>query len=431
MSNKPFENFLNILSEAAKIMKLDDKTLSKLQESENIFSQEISYQKDDGSTGKAPAYRVQHNSARGPYKGGIRFHQDADIEEVKALASLMSLKCAVVNIPLGGGKGGVQINPKNLSQSELESLSRAYFRAGTEAGIFGVNKDIPAPDVYTTPQIMSWMMDEHEQVLGYKSPGCITGKPLELGGSLGRSYATAMGGFFVLEKYRENFLHKPAKDLTVAIQGFGNAGSYFADIANKAGYKITTVSDSKGAIVCENGKCEIEELKQIKSEKGSFRGNFCEGDHCDIEKIKASNFNIISNEELLESDVDILVLAALDGVVHNENADRIKAKVILELANGPVTNDADAILKTKNIAVLPDILANAGGVTVSYFEWVQNRSGDEWEEDFINQKLQKIMENAFADLISVQDKYECTWRQAALIIGIERIKKAMELRGRL
>ncbi len=429
-AKKPFQHFLQNLQQAAKTISLDKSAFDRLCAPENIFETEITFEKDNGTTVSVDAYRVQHNSARGPYKGGIRFHPDADLDEVKSLASLMSLKCAIVNIPLGGGKGGVKINPKNLSQKELEKLSRAYFHAGTKANIFGVNRDIPAPDVYTTPQIMSWMMDEHEKIIGEKSPGCITGKPIELGGSLGRNYATAQGGFYVLQKYL-NSIGKKAVDTTVAIQGFGNAGSFFAEIAHEAGYKVIAVSDSRGAVVRDRGRFEIEKLHSYKKFGGSLRGNFCEGENCDLEKMSKENVKTISNEKLLEMDVDVLVVAALDGVIHKKNANNIKANIILELANGPVTPDADKVLEKKDIIVIPDILANAGGVTVSYFEWVQNRSGDEWEEDFVNAKLKKIMDNAFDDLLKIQKQYKTSLRNAAFIVGIERIVNAMELRGQL
>lgn len=430
-AKKPFEHFLTNLNQAAETMKLSEKAIKKLQEPENIFQTNIEFELDNGEMEQVEAYRVQHNSARGPYKGGIRFHHEADLDEVKSLASLMSLKCAVVNIPLGGGKGGVKINPKRLSPTELERLSRAYFRKGTEKGIFGVHKDVPAPDVYTTPQIMAWMLDEHEQILGYKSPGVITGKPLELGGSLGRGYATSQGGFFVLMDYLKQLGKKP-KETTIAVQGFGNAGAFFAEIAHNAGFKVVAVSDSKGGIVHEEGQFEINKLHHYKKAGGSLRGNFCQEEVCDVEKMSSEKVKVISNEELLELEVDVLVLAALDGVVHDKNAQNIKAKTILELANGPVTPEADKILEEKNIVCIPDILANAGGVTVSYFEWVQNRSGDVWEEDYVNMKLEKVMKNAFADLQKIQGQYEnCSMRNAAFILGIERIETAMKLRGHL
>jgi glutamate dehydrogenase (NADP+) len=425
---KPFENFINNLDKASQTIGLDQKYQERLQTPNNIFETEITYKKDDGSTGKAQAYRVQHNNARGPYKGGIRFHPLADKEEVKALASLMSIKCSVVNIPLGGGKGGVQINPKELSQTEIESAARAYFRAGTEAGIFGERKDIPAPDVYTNPQTMAWMLDEYESIVGYHAPAVITGKPLEVGGSLGRSYATSQGGFFVLRQYFEN-KGDSLKGKTVAVQGFGNAGAYFASIAAKAGCKVIAVSDSKGGVQTTSAEFDVEKLKVYKKHGGSLRGNFCEEDTCDIAKMSTENLQVISNEDLITMDVDVLVLAALDGVIHKENAHQIKAKTILELANGPITLEADEILEANNIDVIADILANAGGVTVSYFEWVQNLSGDVWEEDYVINKLEKVMNNAFTDVQNTKNTYSVSYREAAFIVGIQRLVKAMELRG--
>jgi glutamate dehydrogenase/leucine dehydrogenase len=427
---KPFQHFLHNLNVAAKQINLSASVIKKLETPENIFQTEIEFKNDAGEIVKAPAYRVQHNSARGPYKGGIRFHHEADLDEVKSLASLMSLKCAIVNIPLGGGKGGVQINPKNLSKTEKERLSRAYARVLTENKLIGVNYDVPAPDVYTDPQVMAWMMDEHEKIIGHKSPGVITGKPLELGGSLGRSYATAMGGFFILREYFEKeFPGQNPADIKIAIQGFGNAGSFFADIAEKHGFKIVAVSDSKGAIVSDNDCFDVSKLHKYKEINGSLRGNFCEGDNCDVNLMKKENVTVLSNEELLELDVEVLVLAALDGVINDKNAQNIKAKTILELANGPVTPEADSILVKKGINVIPDILANAGGVTVSYFEWVQNKSGDIWEEDYVNEKLEKIMKNSFNDLIKITKEYSVSMREAAFILGIKRIVIAMELRG--
>jgi glutamate dehydrogenase/leucine dehydrogenase len=427
-SKKPYENFLKNLRKASSTIKLSESARQALEKPEHVHEFDVTFDRDDGSEMTVPGYRVEHNSARGPYKGGIRYHHEADKDEVKALAALMSLKCGVVNIPMGGGKGGITVDPKTLSRSELERMSRAYFRIGTEKNIFGVHRDVPAPDVYTNPQIMAWMLDEHERVLGYKSPGVITGKPLELGGSLGRNYATSQGGFYVLMKYLNEIGKKP-EETTIAIQGFGNAGAYFAEIAHKAGMKIVAASDSKGGIMRAKGYFEAKKLNEFKNTTGSLRGNFCQGDSCDLEKMAREEVREVRNEDLLELDVDVLVLAALDGVIHAENAHNIKAKTILELANGPVTLEADEILEQKNINVIPDILANAGGVTVSYFEWVQNRSGDVWEEDYIVSKLKKVMENSVDDLMKIKNQYDVSYREAAFILGMERIVKAMDLRG--
>lgn len=429
-SNKPFQNFLTNLEKAANVIDLDANALKKLQEPEHIHETNLEVSLESGEAVSLPAYRVQHNSARGVYKGGIRFHHLADKQEVKALAALMAIKCAVVNIPLGGGKGGVQVNPKELSQKDIEKIARAYFGWGTREGFFGVNKDVPAPDVYTNPQVMSWMLDEHEKILGEKSPGVITGKPLELGGSLGRGTATSQGGFYVLEEMLKRS-GKKLSETTVAVQGFGNAGALFAELAHAAGMKVVAVSDSKGALIHEGGRFDVPKLHTFKKTGGSLRGNFCDGDSCDIQKMSEEQVNVISNEELLELDVDVLVLAALDGVVHKDNATNVKASIVLELANGPVTAEADEILEKNNVIVVPDIFANAGGVTVSYFEWVQNRSGDVWELDYVQAKLKKIMIHAFDDLEQIRTKYDVSHRLAAFILGMERIVTAMELRGQV
>lgn len=425
----PFEHFQQNFAKAADQLALSDAVRARLMEPENIFKTQIEYQTDGGETKSASVYRVQNNSARGPYKGGIRFHPEADEAEVKTLAALMSLKCAVVNIPLGGGKGGVEVNPKEMSQAELERVARAYMKALAEAGIVGPDKDIPAPDVYTNPQTMAWMLDEYEKVMKQKAPGVITGKPIELGGSLGRSYATAQGGFFVLRDYLKD-QGKALNETTIAVQGFGNAGAYFASIASDAGMKVVAVSDSSGGVFCNGDQCAVLKLKKYKEELGSLRANFCQGDSCDIDKMKKEEVEIISNKELLGLEVDVLVLAALDGAVQEKNADEVRAKVILELANGPVTPEADVILEMKNIDVIPDILANAGGVTVSYFEWVQNRSGDVWTEAHVNERLEKVMQNAYKDLKYIKGTNDgVSLRTAALMLGLERLITAMKLRG--
>jgi len=424
----PFDYFQQNFGLAADCLGLEAATRKKLMEPENIFKKEIEFKTDSGETKTVSAYRVQNNSARGPYKGGIRFHPEANEAEVKTLAALMSLKCAVVNIPLGGGKGGVEVNPKNLSQTELERVARSYMRALAENNIVGPEKDIPAPDVYTNPQTMAWMLDEYEKVVGHKAPGVITGKPIALGGSLGRSYATAQGGFFVLRDYLKD-QGKKLSETTVAVQGFGNAGSYFASIASDAGMKVVAVSDSSGGVFCNGDQCEVPKLKEYKEDSGSLRGNFCQGDSCDVDKMKKAEVEMISNEELLALEVDVLVLAALDGAVDERNANEVKAKTILELANGPVTPEGDEILERNGVAVIQDILANAGGVTVSYFEWVQNRSGDVWTEAHVNQRLETVMHNAYKDLKAIKEEKVTSWRVAALVLGIERLITAMKLRG--
>ncbi len=419
----PFENYLEILSDSAKILDLSDAVLDKLKNAQNIHTAEI----EISGNKTFHAYRVQFNNARGPFKGGIRFHPEADIEEVKALAALMAIKCAVVNIPLGGGKGGVQCNPKELSESELEEVARAWI--GAMEPFIGPEKDIPAPDVYTNPQIMSYMVDEFEKIQGRSAPGVITGKPLELGGSKGRGSATAQGGVYVLLDYLKK-IGKKAEDMTVAVQGFGNAGFYAADILHKEGFKIVAVSDSSGGLYYKKGMIP-ENIAFGKKECGSIKKALeakNNGEICTEKTCCSPTF--ITNAELLEIECDILVPAALDRVLTEENAENVKASIILELANGPTTPEADAILEKNNIVVIPDVLANAGGVTVSYFEWVQNIQNFYWEEDDIQVKLKNIMLKASNDILDFAKEKKISLRKASFVLAVKRIVTAMKLRGR-
>lgn len=424
MKKTPFENYLEILSDSANILDLSENVLEKLKNAQNIHTAEISI-----SGGKSfHAYRVQFNNARGPFKGGIRFHPEADIEEVKALAALMAIKCAVVNIPLGGGKGGVQCNPKELTEKELEEVARAWIRAMEP--FIGPEKDIPAPDVYTNPQIMGYMMDEFEKIQGRSAPGVITGKPLALGGSAGRGSATAQGGVYVLLDYLKKIGKKPS-ELTVAVQGLGNAGFYAADILHKEGFKIIAVSDSKGGIYAKEGM-NPENIAFGKKECGSIsaaleaknKGELCSEKTC-------CSPVAITNAQLLEIECDILVPAALDRVLTEENAKNVKASIILELANGPTTPEADAILEANNIVVIPDVLANAGGVTVSYFEWVQNIQNFYWEEADVQVKLKNIMLKASNDIFNFAEENKISLRKASFVLAVKRIVTAMKLRGRV
>lgn len=407
-SPSPFDNYLSVLNKAGNHLKLSKKDLDTLRTPENIFQTTLSINLDNGEELSVEAYRVQHNNARGPYKGGIRFHPQADLEEVKALAGLMSLKCAVVNIPFGGAKGGVLIDPKKLSKTELERVSRAYIKSLVEKNLLGEDKDVPAPDVNTTAEIMGWMLDEYETLTGKKEPAMITGKPIELGGSLGRNYATSLGGIYALSALKDElFSDKHEKEITVAIEGFGNAGAEFAKQASDLGYQVVAVSDSRGGVHCQV-MCDIMDLSSVKKEHGSVA-------------IESEHVNIISNDELLELDVDVLVLAALDGRITKNNADKIQAKVILELANGPVTTEADEILEERGITVIPDILANAGGVTVSYFEWLQNKAGEQWEENIVQTKLKEIMEEATLEVWKRANAENVSLRIGAFMIGMERV----------
>ncbi len=417
-----FGQSMKQLEKAAKALSLDENALELLKRPQRTHEVAIPVKMDNGKIKNFRGYRVQYNNARGPYKGGIRFHPQVDLSEVSALAFWMALKCAVVGIPFGGAKGGIEVNPKELSLREIEELSRGYVRA-----LFlelGPKIDIPAPDVYTNPQIMGWMMDEYSRMRGYTSPGAFTGKPVETGGIIGRDTATADGGLIALEKVREK-LGTDAKDMRIAIQGFGNAGYNFALRAHKAGYTIIALSDSRGGIKAKNGKgLDPDVVMENKKEKGLIDGMYCVGSVCDGE-----NYAPISNDALLEIECDVLVPAALENQITKENADRIQAKVILELANGPTTPEADEILFKKGTVVIPDILANAGGVTVSYFEWLQNLQNDVWSREEVHKRLHSIMGTAFDAVWEAKMKYDTDMRTGAFILAIERIVSAMRGRG--
>ena len=367
---------------------------------------------DDGTTKVFRGFRVQHNDACGPTKGGIRFHPNEVFDDVKALATLMTLKCAVVGIPYGGAKGGIICNPKEMSQGELERLSRGYI--DQIAYFIGPDKDVPAPDVYTNPQIMAWMMDEYEKVVGHKAPGVITGKPLIVGGAEGRGNATAMGGLYVTREAAK-VIGLKLKGATAAIQGFGNAGSFAAKLLHKDGVKIVATTDSKGGAYNPDGMDPFA-LYDYKTETHTVKG--------------FPGSKNITNEELLELDVDILVPAALQNQITEKNASKIKAKIITELANGPVTPEADPILTKNGVLVIPDILANAGGVTVSYFEWVQNNYGYYWTAEEAYEKLEKIMQKAFHNVHEMYKEHRgITMRMAADMVAVKRVAEAIKTRG--
>lgn len=420
--NNPFENAMIQLDKAAKILALDKNILPLLQTPERLLTINIPVKMDDGSLKTFVGYRSQYNNALGPYKGGIRYHWDVSEDEVKALSFWMMVKCATVNIPMGGGKGGVIVNPKELSEDELERLSRGYVRGLWR--YIGSDKDVPAPDVYTTPVIMEWMRDEYEKLVGHEDPGVITGKPLDNGGSEARSYSTAQGGVYCVQKLTEK-MEWDASSTTVAIQGFGNAGSFMAKILHNLGYKIVAVSDSMGAIYREEG-LDPESVHKVKLESRELKAVYCKGSVCDEVDHKK-----ISNEELLELDVDILVPAALENVITAENVGNIKAKAIVELANGPTTPEADVILANKDVVIVPDVLANAGGVTVSYFEWDQNVKGEHWTEEDVLGKLKSIMDHAFDEVWEAKEMHNIDMRTAAFVKAIERVvaveKKRYEL----
>jgi glutamate dehydrogenase (NAD(P)+) len=366
---------------------------------------------DDGTIRVFEAFRVQHNNSRGPCKGGIRYHPNVTFDEVKALASWMTWKCAVVNIPFGGGKGGIVCDPHKLSHNELERLTRRY--AYEISPIIGPDKDIPAPDVYTDGQVMAWIMDTYSMTHGSSAPGVVTGKPLFLGGSLGRNEATARGCLFTIRAACKE-LGINLNGATVAIQGFGNAGNIAAQLLAKDGAKIIAVSDSHAGIFNKNG-FNVEELVAFKARTGSVEG--------------FPGAEPISNTAVLEVPCDILVPAALENQITLQNAERVKARIVAEAANGPTTPDADLVLHNRGIMVIPDVLANAGGVTVSYFEWVQDLQELFWDEDDVNKRLERVMTKAFADVHAMAVKHNVELRTGAYILAIDRVANATRTRG--
>jgi len=400
------------LDEAAEVLQLDPATHEMLRWPLRELHVTLPVKMDDGTTQVFRGFRVQYNDARGPTKGGIRYHPDETIDTVRALAAWMTWKCAMVDIPLGGGKGGIICNPRQLSQGELERLSRAYIR---QVGrLIGLEKDVPAPDVYTNPQIMAWMMDEFSFLQGYNEFGVITGKPIPLGGSAGRGDATARGGIYTLREAGKA-LGIELNGATTAIQGYGNAGSFAHKLGEELlGLKVTAVSDSRGGIVNPDG-LDYESVFAFKQQNGTVLGY--------------PGTTEITNPELLELDVDVLIPAALESVITQSNAGNIKAKISVELANGPTTPEADQILFENGVYVIPDFLANAGGVTVSYFEMVQNTYNYYWEESDVHERLDRKMTAAFHSMHNTAKKLNLHNRLAAYVVSVERVAEVMRLRG--
>jgi len=408
----PFETAQRQLDAAAAKLDLDPQIHALLREPMRTLEVNFPVRLDDGTVKTFTGFRVQYNDALGPTKGGLRFHPEETIDTVKALAAWMTWKTAVVGIPYGGGKGGVICNPKELSTTELERIARGYIRA---IGRFiGPERDIPAPDVYTNPQTMAWMMDEYSKISGYNTPGVITGKPIPLGGSLGRGDATARGTVYcVIEAAKA--LGIDLKGATVAIQGYGNAGYYCGTLMEElAGSKIVAMTDSRGGVYDANG-IDPEAAYQHKQSNGSV-----------------SSFNglkAITNDEVLELDVDILIPAAIENVITDANAGNVKAKIVAEAANGPTTPEADAILRANGVYVIPDFLCNAGGVTVSYFEWVQNIGGYYWKIEDVHSRLKEKMVKAFDEVHTMSTKHDVDPRVAAYMVSVQRVAEAMRLRG--
>ncbi len=414
-----FKNALVQLQNIEKYLNISADILEQLKQPQRILEAAIPIRMDDGRIKVFTGYRVQYNNARGPFKGGIRFHPQTNLNEVKALSFWMAIKTAVVDIPLGGGKGGITVDPKKLSVYELERLSRGYIRAFKD--FIGPNLDIPAPDVNTNPQIMAWMADEYNQLKGDGNLGVVTGKPLAYGGSLGRTEATGLGGFYIFSDLAKKLKLNPKKS-TIAIQGFGNVGYYIAKYLHQAGWRIVAVSDSQGGIFDKKLKgMDPDNLIKQKKEKGFKNGCYCIGSVCDCK-----NYPSISNQEILELPVDIIVPAALENAVNEKNVNKIKAKIILEMANGGVSPLAEKKLLKKKKIIVPDVLANAGGVTVSYFEWLQNQQNQYWTEKEVNQKLGQIMQHAFTDIWQIQQDEQVDLRTASFILAVQRIVDSMK-----
>ncbi len=400
-----FHYFKQNVVRAADLLGLSEAEREKMMTPDRVLKADLTIPLDAGGTATFPAYRVQFNNVRGPYKGGIRFHPEADEDEVSALAAMMAIKCAVVDIPFGGGKGGVAVDPKKLSSAEIEALSRAYVRAFADN--LGSDVDVPAPDVYTTPEIMDIMRDEYEKIAGKPSPAFITGKPVEKGGSLGRDTATADGAIAVLIALLSDNHKDPAK-LSAAIQGAGNAGAQAARLLSDMGMKVTALADSRGTLVNASGLDVAATLALKEAGKSVTDG--------DGEKKGA--------DDVITEFCDILVPAALEEQITAENAERVKATVVLEIANGPTTPDADALLSKNGIAVVPDVLANAGGVTVSYFEWLQNKSGESWDALQVRDRLNDTMRDAYRDVADFALDRRVTLREAAYALALTRILRA-------
>ena len=396
---------------AADALELDENVRNMIKYPERVLTVVLPVRMDNGKIQCFQGFRVQHSTARGPAKGGIRYHPNVTVDEVKALATWMTWKCAVVNIPFGGGKGGVTCNPKEMSQVEIERLTRRY--ASAILPLIGPAQDIPAPDVYTNSQVMAWIMDTYSMTKGYPIPGVVTGKPIALGGSLGRNEATGRGVFNTIELACEH-LRIPIKGAKVVVQGFGNAGSVAAHLLDSNQAYVVAVSDSRGCVYNRDG-LDIPKLMLHKERTGSVIG------------FPASES--ITPEQLLSSECDILVPAALENVVHGENAPSIHAKIIAEAANGPLTPEADRILEAKGVFIIPDILCNAGGVTVSYFEWVQDEQHLFWEAQDVYNRLERVMKTSFNDVLKIHLVRKVGMRTAANMVGISRVAEATKLRG--
>jgi glutamate dehydrogenase/leucine dehydrogenase len=408
----PFEVALEQLDEAAKLIKLDNGMHKILAHPKRVLTVSVPTRMDNGEIAVFTGFRSQHNDARGPYKGGIRYHPQVTIDEVKALSMWMTWKCAIAEIPYGGGKGGIICNPKEMSEGELERMTRRYAYAISD--IIGPHTDIPAPDVYTGGKEMAWIMDTYSALKGnFVQPELITGKPLAIGGSLGRNEATGRGLSFTVREAAKK-LKINMKTATVAVQGFGNAGQFAAQLIEEQGAKIVAVSDSQGGVHNKNG-LQVGTLRKHKEKSGSVTG--------------FSGAKSISNEDLLETECTILIPAALENQITKKNAGKIGAKIMAEAANGPTTPEADATLFKNKVLVIPDVLANGGGVTVSYFEWLQNLRREYWSENDVNERLDRNITKAFLDVYDTHEKYGVDMRKASTLLAVNRVVEALKIRG--
>ncbi|NKB66028.1 MAG: glutamate dehydrogenase [Candidatus Latescibacteria bacterium] len=423
MSQSLFSDASQRLDEALKYATISEDAIERLKLPKASLKVSIPVRMDNGDLRIFPGYRVRYDDTRGPTKGGIRYHQDVSIDEVQSLAFWMTFKCAVANLPFGGGKGGITVNPKELSLFELERLSRGYIDA--MADFIGPDVDIPAPDVYTNQMIMGWMVDQYSIIKRQITPAVITGKPLTMGGSLGRDTATALGAFYTMEATlpKLNLGGGSPATTTVAVQGFGNAGAIIAQLLFDAGYRVVAVSDSRGGIYRREG-LDIPSVRHFKDSTRTLKAVYCQDSVCNIVEHET-----ITNEELLALDVDILAPAALENQITQANAPDIKAKAVYELANGPITPAADEILRQRDVAVFPDILVNAGGVTVSYFEWVQNRQGLYWTLEEVNQRLKQKMVVETEQIWTLSQERGITPRTAAYVHALNRIGDAVQAKG--
>jgi len=410
--NNAYQNAIGQLEKVAKIIKLKDSTVERLSKHDRVLEVNIPVVMDDGTTKVFTGYRAQHCNARGPYKGGLRYAPQVNLNEVKALSIWMTWKCAVTGIPYGGAKGGITVDPTKLSQPEIEKLSRGYIRA--VADLIGPDIDVPAPDMNTNSQIMAWMIDEYSKIKGSWQPATITAKPIELGGSQGRTEATGLGGVFILNELADLQGLSP-KDTEIAVQGFGNVGSNFARLAYERGFKIVAVSDINGGIYDRKGIDINKLIKHIYQDKKIIT--------------QFPNEKEVDNKSLLELPVSVLVPAAIENVITKDNADNINAKYIIEMANGPVTPEADYILADKGILSVPDVLANSGGVTVSYFEWVQNRQGYYWSKEEVEKQLQGLMIKAFNEAHQSTKSLGTDMRMGTYALAVKKVADALELRG--